>query len=147
MIHRCEGNRCSYRSTPSRGHKYLRHAPQCHQSHHHHTHARLKYRTRGPWIDVHTLVVDRGPIPPRMVVRSSWFPSENVVLGGRTEGNNHIPMWSSIQASLHLPQLQTICTMCISSLHQIQTMYVSSPRINSSHKPKAWLSIYILIKL
>jgi hypothetical protein len=94
-------------------------------------------RTTGPWIDVHTLVVDRGPIPPRMVVRSSWFPSENFVLGGRMEQKNHIPSGLPYKPHSNYPQLQTVCIMCITSLYHYRTMYHQvrglTPRISRKH--------------
>ena len=47
-------------------------------------------RSTGPWIDVHTLVVDRGPIPPRMVVCSVLVLKARTSVLVRQDGtNNH----------------------------------------------------------
>ena len=63
------------------------HALQCHPSHHHHTYARLNIELEAPWIDVHTLVVDRGSHSPHawLYARLGSVVENNSPRVGRTE--------------------------------------------------------------
>ena len=98
---------CSHSRTPGRCHMPTTHTHIIKTSS---TYSHQDFRTTGPWIDVHTLVVDRGSHSPHawLYARLGSDRSENVRSRSADRTSNHIPMWSSIQAFNHTLPLHTI---------------------------------------